>query len=327
MRNLWSLCIAAGLTLGLSTTALAEVKIAHDSPADPEGSGTYVWGHAFAEHLKANGMDAKEYERGSLGEEAERLDQVSQGLLEVSMSDVKSAGKVDKLIFGAYLPYLFDDIDHLDRAMNDAGLMAEINKRVKQGGIRVLALTALGPPSGIFNTKKPVETVADMADLRMRALDESQIALFKTWGTTGTIVSWAEVPNALQTGVADGYINPVFVPVMFGHTDFIKYFTDAKLTNAVRLAIASSDWYDGLSDKERGIVDAATVAATKANREWLAARESKMIEEVKAAGVAVTYLTPEARAEFVERSKQTYSDGVLSPEDAKLWIDASASTK
>ncbi len=308
-------------------TAQAEVKIALDSPADLQKSGSYVWAHTFAEHLKANGMDAKEYERGALGEEAERLDQVSQGLLEVSMSDVKSAGKVDKLIFGAYLPYLFENAAHLDRAMGDAGLLAKINEKIAPSGIRVLALTALGPPAGIFNTKKPVKSVSDMADLRMRALDESQIELYKTWGTTGTIVSWSEVPNALQTGVADGYINPVFVPVMFGHTDFIKYFTDAKVSPSMRTALASDDWYRGLSAKERKIVDAAVAAATKANRDWVMKAEAKMIEDVKKAGVDVTVLTPEARAEFVQRSRKVYSDGVLTPEQAKLWIEAADKTR
>jgi TRAP-type C4-dicarboxylate transport system substrate-binding protein len=318
------MALAAALFAG---AAQAQVKVALDSPPDMQKAGSYVWAHTFAEYLNAHGMEAKEYERNALGEEAERLDQVSQGLLEISMSDVKSAGKVDKLIFGAYLPYLFEDADHLDRAMQDAGLLAKINENVTPSGIRVLALTALGPPAGIFNTKKPIESVEDMADLRMRALDESQIELYKTWGTTGTIVSWSEVPNALQTGVADGYINPVFVPVMFGHTDFIKYFTDAKVSPSMRTALASEDWYQGLSDSERKIVDDAAAAATKANREWVKKAEAKMIEDVKKAGVAVTTLTPEARAEFVKRSRQVYSDGVLSPEQAKLWIEAAEQTK
>ena len=57
----------------------------------------------------------REFQRGALGEEAERLDQVSQGLLEVSMSDVKSAGTLDSLIFGVYLPYFFADAAEVDK--------------------------------------------------------------------------------------------------------------------------------------------------------------------------------------------------------------------
>lgn len=322
------LLIALAATCGLAAAPVgAEVKVALDTPPDLENAGSYVWAHTFVEHLNAHGMEAKEYARGSLGEEAERLDQVSQGLLEVSMSDVKSAGKVDKLIFGVYLPYLFEDLAHLDRAMQDRGMLEKVNARIAAGGIRILDVTALGPPAGIFNTKHPVRSVKDMSDLRMRALDESQIELYKTWGTTGTIVSWSEVPNALQTGVADGYLNPVFVPMMFGHTDFIKFFTDAKVSNSVRLALASADWYEGLSEDERKSVDAAVEAASKANRDWLARREPKMLEEAKTTGIAVESLSKEARAEFEKLSRQVYETGVLAPEDARLWLEAADATR
>jgi TRAP-type C4-dicarboxylate transport system substrate-binding protein len=325
----WSrLSFAAAVSLLMAgAVQAAEVKIALDSPQDLKKAGSYVWSHTFAEELKKNGMAAKEFPRGALGGEAERLDQTSQGLLEVNMADVKSAGKLDKLIFGMYLPYLFTDNDHQDRAIAHAGLLKKINAKISKGGIRILAFTVIGPAAGIFNTKRPVNSVKDMADLRMRALDESQIALFKAWGSNGTIVSWKEVPNALQTGVANGYINPVFVPVMFGHTDFIKHFTDAKVAVGGRLALASEDWYQGLSAKQRAIVDAAALTATKANRAWLKAAEPSMLEGVKKAGVKVVQLTPEARAEFQRLSRKVYTDGVLTPEQVKIWVDAADATR
>lgn len=307
--------------------AHAVVKIALDSPPNLEKSGSYVRAHTFAEELKKRGMDAKEFPRGALGEEAEKLDQVSQGLIEVSMSDVKSAGKIDKLIFGSFLPYLFEDLDHLDRAVKKGRLVETINANIRKNNVRVLALVTVGPLAGIFNTKKPILRVADIADLRLRALDENQIALFKAWGTTGTIVTWAEVPNALQTGVADGYINPVFVPLMFGHTDFIKHFTDAKVAQPLRLALASNDWYAGLSAADLKIVEEAVAAATRANRAWLKKREPKMVAEVDKAGVKVVTLSPSARAEFVERSKKVYTEGVLKPGQVKLWVDAADATR
>ena len=88
---------AIGFAIACAGPVAAEVKIALDSPADIENSGSYVWANTFSEYLNANGMEAVEYERGALGEEAERLDQVSQGLLEVSMSDVKSAGQLSNI--------------------------------------------------------------------------------------------------------------------------------------------------------------------------------------------------------------------------------------
>ncbi len=171
MKFFTATAIAATLALPVS----AEVKIALDTPADMEQSGTYVWAHTFGEYLKAHGMEAEEYERNALGEEAERLDQVSQGLLEISMSDAKSAGTLDGTIFGSMMPYFFKDSDELDRALSEGGMLERINAGTTPKGVRVLDLVYLGLPSGIFTTQKPVRTFDDMKNVRMRALDELQI--------------------------------------------------------------------------------------------------------------------------------------------------------
>lgn len=321
---------AAALATALSAVSLAasaEVKIALDTAPDLEGSGTYVWANTFGNYLNEHGMAAKEYPRGALGEEAEKLDQTSQGLLEVNMADVKSAGKLDTLIYGVYLPYLFEDIGHLDMAVDKGRILEKVNEATTPEGVRVLDIVALGSGAGIFNTKKPITHPDDMADLRMRALDETQIKLFESWGTKGTIVSWSEVPNALQTGVADGYMNPAFVPLMFGHTDFIKHYTNANMVPSTRLAIASEDWYQGLSDAERKTVDDAVKAAHDANRAWLKRTEPAMEGKLKEAGIEVTHLTPESRAAFVERSRKVYTDGVLAPEQVEIWVEAADAAK
>lgn len=309
------------VTLSLAIPATAQVKIALDGPKDLENVGTYVWAHTFGEHLAANGMAYEEYERGALGGEAEKLDQVSQGLLEVSLSDVKSAGTLDATMFGVMLPYFFSGIEQIDRALLEGGMLERINSVTTTKGVRVLDVALIGAGAGIFNTKHPVANVSDMSDLRMRALDEVQIAIFSAWGSTGTVVAWDEVPNALQTGVADGYLNPPIVPLMFGHTSFIKYFTDANLVASSRAVIASEDWYQGLSDAERKVVDDAVVAARAANREWLGT-QAAVLDKLRAAGVEVIELSDEARAEFQAASEPIY--GLLPMPEGALdaWVAA-----
>lgn len=197
-------------------------------------------------------------------------------------------------------------------------MMEKINAATTPSGVRVIAVNNVGQASGIFNTKKPVNSVADMAGLRMRALDESQIDLYEAWGAAGTIVSWAEVPNALQTGVADGYLNPAFVPLLFGHTEFIKHYTDAGISPSLRITIVSEDWYQGLSDEERATVDAAAEAATAANRNWLGTQDA-VLEKLEAAGVAVVRMSQEAREEFRAASGPAYESGLLSAEQIAAW--------
>ena len=293
------------VSLALALPAMAEVKIALDSPPDLEKSGTYVWAHTFGQHLNENGIEAREYERNALGEEAERLDQVSQGLLEVSMSDAKSAGTLDATIFGAMMPYFFDDMAQLDMALAEGGMLERINEGTTPKGVRVLDIVYTGTPSGIFTTEVPIRTFDDMKGVRMRALDEVQITTFENWGSKGTIVSWSEVPNALQTGVAGGYINPAFVPLTYGHTAFIKYFTNAQMSASVRVAIASEDWYQGLSDAEKQIVQDAVDKAHAANRD-LVSDDSAVLKELEEAGIEVIELSPEEREKFRAASQPIY---------------------
>lgn len=311
---------ALAAALAFAAPARAEVKVALDSPADMQNSGSYVWAHTFTEYLNAHGMKAAEYQRGSLGGDAELFDQVSQGLLEVSMSPLGIVGSLDKLIYGLRLPYFFNGMADVDKTLYAGGMLAKVNAATTPKGVRVIAVDTVGQGSGIFNTKHPVEKMSDMHDLRMRALDESQIALYKAWGSTGTLVSWAEVPNALQTGVADGYLNPPIVPLLFGHTDFIKFFTDAEITPSLRIAIVSEDWYKGLSDADRKTVDDAVTAANKANRDWLKTQDA-VYGKLEAKGVKISHLSADARAEFKTASETTY-DSVLTKDQLAMWEEA-----
>ena len=313
---------AASILALLATGAEAQIKVSLDSPPDLEGSGSYVWAHTFASYLNDHGMAAEEYQRGALGGDDEVFDQVTQGLVEVGMSPLGIVGSIDTLIYGLRLPYFFNGMGDVDRALYDHGMLERINAALTPSGVRVLAVDTVGPATGIFNTRHPVTQMSDMSDLRMRALDESQIELYRAWGSNGTIVSWAEVPNALQTGVADGYLNPAFVPLLFGHTEFIHYFTPAEISPSLRIAIASEDWYSGLSDDDRATVDAAVTAANTANRDWLGT-QTGVLDQLRAAGVEISDLSPEARAEFRTASEGTWS-AIVTPEQLAQWQAAIA---
>lgn len=309
--------------LAMSTAVSAEVKIALDSAPDMETSGSYNWAHAFGAALAEAGMDVREMPRGSVGNEAEKFDQVSTGLLEVSLSDVRAIAQVDPFIYGVRLPYIFDDVDHMDRVLETGAVFDRVNEKLADQDVVVLALAPLGPLSGIITTDAVVRSPDDMSDLRMRALDDAQIAMYQAWGSSGTIVPWGEVPAGLQTGVIDGYLNSPFIPVMFGQTDFVKNFADAGVIIPLRAVIVSKDWYDGLPEADRATVDAAVDAADAAARQWLAEASVRGLAALEEKGVTVQRLTAEERAVFREASKPVYDSGLMPAEDVKIWTDLS----
>ncbi len=323
-----NLSIVMGLAFLFALAGLAqagEVKIALDCPPNDK-CGTYVFSKAFSDHLTASGLTVKLYPDKALGNEDEKLDQVSQGLLEVSNSYLGKAGQLDPTIFGFSLYYLFDSVNHADRVIANTDIMDKINTGLTKRGVRLLALASVGAFSGLANTKHPIKTPADMKGLRIRAMDKVQAKYLKAWGASTVIISWAEIYNSLQTGIADGYINPAIVPVMFKHTEVLKYFSDIKVGVPFRIIICSEDWYKGLSDKERRIVNEAVAKGVAANRAWQTKIETKGLETLKATGVEVYQNTPEERALFAELVRPLYAE-VTSAEIANMFVKAAEANR
>jgi TRAP-type C4-dicarboxylate transport system substrate-binding protein len=317
------LCLAlCGVMALAGVCPAAEVKIALDSPPDLEKSGTYVWAKAFGDHLKANGMAVKEFPRDALGAEEEKLDQVTQGLLEVSMSDLAKAGQLEPSIFGFHLPYMFDSMEHLDRTVQKTDLFRKVNDGASKKGVRVLALVAAGGLGGLANTKKPINTPEDLKGLRIRAMDKNQAQYIEAWGASTVIVPWAEIYNALQTGIADGYLNPAVVPLLFKHTEVLKFYSDLRYSAPLRVSICSEDWYRKLSANERKVVDDAAAKATAVNRAWQTQIDKTGLEDLEKAGIKVTRITPEQRTQFAKLARTIYAK-VVGREVAEVFVKAS----
>jgi TRAP-type C4-dicarboxylate transport system substrate-binding protein len=323
-----NLSIVVGLALIFALSGLAqagEIKIALDCPQNDK-CGTYVFSKAFSDHLTANGLTVRLYPDKALGNEDEKLDQVSQGLLEVSNSYLGKVGQLAPTIFGFNLYYLLDSLAHVDRIIANSDIMDKINAGLAKKGVRVLALASVGASRGLANSKHPIKTPADMKGLRIRAMDKVQAKHLKALGASTVVIPWAEIYNALQTGIADGYINAAIVPVMFKHTEVLKYFSDVKFGVSLRTIICSEDWYKGLSNKDRKIVDEAVEKGVAANRTWQTKIETKGIEALKATGVEVYENTPEERALFAELVRPLYAE-VTSPEIAALFVKAAEANR
>jgi TRAP-type C4-dicarboxylate transport system substrate-binding protein len=320
-----SLCITISLVvimlMGGGALAAGEIKLALDCPPDAEKCGTYLWSKTFSDALESQGMKVKLYPKDALGGEAEKLDQVSQGLLEISNSDLAKAGSLDQTIFGFYLPFLFEDMDHFFRVLKNTDILVKINAGTTKRGVRVLSLVPVGDMAGIVTTKKFVKTPADFQGIRMRALDKKQAKWLEIWGANAVIIPWPEIYNALQTGVADGYMNPAFVPIMFKHTEVLKYYSDVKVAPALRVAICSEDWFKGLSKEDRAVIEAGVVKANTDVQAWVKKAEEQGLDALKKAGMQVYVNSSADKAKFAELIRPNYTD-IVAQEIVTMFIEA-----
>ena len=276
----------------------------------------WVYAEDLAASLRDAGLEATVFTGGALGKDPEIVDQLSQGLLQVGLTNFVMIKEVDETVLGFLAPYMFDDMDHFFRATQDtdSDLMQGIRASMEAQGIRIAALTGLGGTMGVFNSGKPVTSVADLQGVRLRAIDASQIELFKQWGVQGVVVDMPEFAGAVQQGIVDGYFNPPVVALIFRHTEFLTHYTDLGAGTPFRSALMSADWYNGLDDATRAIVDAAVAKANANNRAWTAEAARNEIEGLKKNGVTVSTLDGDALEDFKARSQAAWE--VLMPAEA-----------
>ena len=298
---------AIGLTV-LTTAPLqaAEIKIAMNSVDDPSVSGEAAFAQGFRASLEGTEFTVEMYPSNTLGKEKERLDQVAQGLLEVNLSAASTVYAMSPLLKGVILPFYFSSDAEMDATIDAGNLMAEFNKPLLDSGIRLVGLNYIGTGMGIHNSKMPISTMEQMAELRFRALNPEQIKLQEAIGSSGTVIAWAEVANAIQTGVADGYFNPTSSAIRNGHT--------------------SEDWYQTLSAEEKAQIDAAVEAGLAANRDWVAEWSTSVQETQVELGVTITPLAEGEREKIIAVAKPLWSE-TLTPEQLELWDQAKAAAQ
>lgn len=301
-----ALSLLALASTAANPSAAAGLRIAVGCPA-VDNCGDWHWANDFSTRLKEKGVAAEVVLGGALGNDQSVVDQMSQGLVEVGLTNFVMVRRIDPLILGFLTPYMFDDLDHMFRAIAESDVQSRIDKALVPSRLKLASILGVGGPIGIFNSKRAVEKPGDLAGLRFRAIDRSQLALYEAWGTQGVVVDMAEVSTSLQSGVIDGYINPPAVALIFQHTDFMKFYTDAGAGIGVRTALMSRDWYDGLDAKTKAAVDDANAHATAKNRDWTRRVAAAELKSLEAKGVKVTTLSADARKQFGDLSRKAWS--------------------
>jgi TRAP-type C4-dicarboxylate transport system substrate-binding protein len=310
--------------LAAAPAAAEPVKVAMNGVEDLATNSEYAFVVAFRDSLAAAGIEVETFPSGSLGSEDERLAQTSQGLIHVNLAAVTAPASMSPAVRGFIMPFMFESAEAFDRVIAASDLLAHVNAPLLDQGLRLAAFNLRGLDAGIFNAKRPVATVADLEALRMRALDKGQVAFFEALGVRSTVVSWAEVSNALQTGVVDGYVNPPNAALRTGHTEFLKHYTPAALAPSFRAVIVSQDWWDLQPPETQAALEAAIAAGVAANRAWVADWAGQVDARFAEAGVTVTDLAPGERAEMQARAAKVW-ESVMSAEDLAAFraaIDA-----
>lgn len=242
------------------------------------------------------------YSGAQLGDDTTATEMVVAGQLEINnTSTAPLVGYVPELgIFD--IPFLFEDEEEADRVLaSEVG--DYLNAKLADKGIINLAWNENGFRE-LTNSKHAVASVADVAGLKIRTMENKfHQELWNSLGAAATPMSSSELYTALEQGTVDGEENPIANFYSYQFQEVQDYITMTNHIYSPFLFDMSKKIWDTYDADTQNILSEAAQAfgeEEKAiNRKAAAENLQSCIDDY---GIEVTYLTDEAKAEFVAKT-------------------------
>ncbi len=264
--------IAALCLSGQAYAADITIRLAHLNPEDPFQSHSGAMAAVFKSLVESssNGtIEVQLFPNGQLGKDAEVIEQVRSGVVETTISSAGGIAQHYPLVGVFDIPFAFPNIGVASRVIDkksDFGKKFAADLEAKTG-LQVLGLLDSGGFFAFSNSKRPIKSVDDMKGLRIRTMTlPTHEAMISSLGGQPTALPWAEVYTALQTGVADGQMNPVPIIAFAKFDEVQKYLSITNHVITPYVWTMNKAFYDKLSPENRYLISWAAEVATDAGR-------------------------------------------------------------
>jgi TRAP-type transport system periplasmic protein len=290
---------------GATGTASAEkvIKLHHLNKDDPFDNPTGAMVTVFKSLVEAGTNGAvvvQTFPNGQLGKDQDVLQQVKAGVIDAGIHSVGGFASVYPLIGVLDVPFAFPNISKTYEVFDGPfgkKLAADIEKKT---GLHVLGFGDSGGFFHLTNSKRPIHTPADMEGVKIRTMGlDTHKAIITAMGGQPAAISWSEVYTALQTGVADGQMNPIPIIAFAKFQEVQKYLTLSGHIFAPYVWVMNEKFWNSLTDSEKDVVTYAAQSAIVAGRGMgrvIEASDRGLAELSKT--MEVNTLTPEEKEEF-----------------------------
>ncbi|QGY38675.1 DctP family TRAP transporter solute-binding subunit [Pseudodesulfovibrio cashew] len=271
-KRLSILFVAAALLLFSAQGALAAkvIKMHHLNKNgafdNPSGAAAVVFKN-LVESGTNGSVQVQIFPSGQLGKDAEVVQQVKAGIIQLGVHSVGGVGSVYPMISVLDVPFAFPNhavaYEVLDGPFGQK-LGADITAKT---GLKCLGFSDSGGFFQFTNSKRPIKTLEDMKGLKIRTMGlETHKKLVASLGGQPVSIAWSEVYTSLQTGVADGQMNPVPIVEFAKLYEVQKYLTISNHLFAPHVWLMNADFYGSLTDAERAVVESAAKTAIVVSR-------------------------------------------------------------
>ncbi len=324
MKHIMRLSTGLLLVLMLALVGCADPDddaVAVDEPAPPpepepvtwrfaleeiEGSVQDAYAQEFARRLseRSDGMiNIEIYPYGAIGTSSQITEMMQSGALELAFA---SPGHLADAIpeVGVFTLHfvLSDDSETNRQVLSDPRLHELLRDPYRDEDLELLAVVQEGWM--VWSGDKPLRTPEDFEDFRIRTMTSPiLVESYRAYGANPTPMPYAEVYSGLQLGQIDGQVNPIFAIEEMSFYEEQDYLTSGRHAQFVATVAASRQWWDGLSDDKREMIEHTRDEMVEwIDREQIRYNEERLQAILDAGGTEFVELTDEEREVFRELS-------------------------
>ncbi|MBW6419109.1 TRAP transporter substrate-binding protein DctP [Celeribacter sp. PS-C1] len=257
----------------------------------------------FKEEIEANSdHEIQLFPFGTLGESDSIMEQTQSGILQFVDQSPGFTGALIPEAQVFFVPYLLpQDTATLATFFKESKAINEMFPPLyAEQGLELLTMFPEGEV--MMTTTEAVSGPEDLDEVKFRVMTNPLLVeSYKAFGATPTPLPWGEVYGALQTGIIQGQENPAFFIESTKMYEVTDHITRAGHNNFTTAVMANKDFFDGLSDEDKTLVNNAIDAAFDYIIDYQDGLTEASLEKIMEAkpDMTITTLSEEERAPFM----------------------------
>src|SRR6266581_1638550 len=292
--------LAAAALLALAGTAFAQqpivIKFSHVVALDtPKGKGAEYFKKLAEERTKGR-VKVEVYPNSQLFKDGEEMEALQLGSVQMLAPSVAKFGPLGVREFEVFdLPYIFDTFAELHK-VTEGNVGKLLFQKLESKGVTGLAFWDNGFKD--FSANRSIKLPSDYKGLKMRIQSSKVLGdEIKALGAAPQVMAFAEVYQALQTGVVGGTENPPSNFYTQKMHEVQKYLTLSEHGVIEYAVIVNKKFWDGLPADIRTELESAMKDATKYANDIAKKENDDALEAVRKSGrTQIISLSPEQKA-------------------------------
>ncbi|HKA81036.1 MAG TPA: TRAP transporter substrate-binding protein [Xanthobacteraceae bacterium] len=242
-----------------------------------------------------------------LGEEKETIEQTRVGAIDLNRTNVAPIGSLVPAANALSLPFLFRSFDHLHKVL-DGEIGHEILAGFERHGFVGLTFYDSGARS-IYNSVRPVRSLADMKGLRIRVQQSDlMFGMIKALGAEPIELPYGQVSTGLSTRLVDGAENNWPSYVTTGHYKLAPFYTLTEHTMGPEVLVMSMRAWESLSAEDRDLFRDSARKSSMYMRDLWSGLEERSRQQARSSGN--TIIANFDRKPFEEAMSAIYTKSV-----------------